>query len=48
MTHHHHAGGPHPAPTLTPSLLRLSAAQRLGLAAALSLLIWAAVAWAMR
>lgn len=48
MTHHHHADAPHPAPALTPSLLRLSAVQRLAIAAALSALIWAAVFWAMR
>jgi len=48
MTHHHHAGEPHPVPTLSPSLLRLSVAQRLAIAGALTALIWAAAFWAMR
>jgi hypothetical protein len=48
MTHHHHAGEPHPSPTISPSLLRLSAAQRLAIATALIALIWAATLWAMR
>jgi hypothetical protein len=39
---HSHPGGHPPAP-VPPSLLRLSAGQRLGLAAALALLLWAAV-----
>jgi hypothetical protein len=46
--HHHHAPGhAHPPATLAPSMLRLSAAQRLGGAAVLAVLIWAAVWWAM-
>jgi hypothetical protein len=48
MTHHHHAGEAHPSPGLSPSLLRLSAAQRLALAGALIALIWVAVLWATR
>jgi hypothetical protein len=48
MTHHHHAGEAHPSPTLSPSLLRLSVAQRLALAGALIALIWVAVLWATR
>jgi hypothetical protein len=47
MSHHHHGGAPHPSPVLSPSLLRLSAMQRLGLAGALIALIWAAALWAM-
>jgi len=48
MAHHHHAGGPHPSPALSPSLLRLSAPKRLALAGVLIALIWAAVLWATR
>ena len=33
--------------TLAPSLLRLSAMQRLAIAAVLAALLWAAVAWAL-
>jgi hypothetical protein len=47
MTHHHHHGGDaHPSPTLSPSLLRLSAVYRLVLAGAMTALIWAAYLWA--
>ncbi len=35
------------AVTLAPSLLRLSAMQRLAVAAALAALLWATVAWAL-
>ena len=42
MTHHHHSGALHPSPVISPSLLRLSAAQRLAIAGALIALIWAA------
>jgi len=44
---HHHGAAPHPSPALASSLLRLSAAQRLMLAGALSALIWVAALWAM-
>jgi hypothetical protein len=47
MTHHHHGAGGHPSPTLAPSLLRLSALQRLTVAGFLIVLIWAAAFWAM-
>jgi hypothetical protein len=48
MTHHHHHGGaPHPSPAVSPSLLRLSAAERLGGAGVLIALIWAAFFWAL-
>ena len=49
MTEHHHhpSGAAHPSPAVSPSLLRLSALQRLGIAAALIVLIWAAALWAM-
>jgi hypothetical protein len=48
MTHHHHADEVHPSPALSPSLLRLSAPQRLALAGALIALIWVVVLWATR
>ncbi|MGO9703440.1 MAG: hypothetical protein ACLPX7_29755 [Xanthobacteraceae bacterium] len=48
MTHHHHGSTSHPSPTITPSLLRLSASQRIAIAGVLIALIWAAVLWAVR
>jgi hypothetical protein len=48
MTHHHHGGAPHPSPAVPPSLLRLSALERLAGAGVLIALIWAAVFWATR
>jgi hypothetical protein len=48
MTHHHHGGAPHPSPVVSPSLLRLSALQRLAAAGALIVLIWVAFFWATR
>jgi hypothetical protein len=48
MTHHHHQGEAHPSPTLSPSLLRLSAPRRLAVAGVLIVLIWALAIWAMR
>jgi hypothetical protein len=48
MSHHHHSGATHPAPTITPSLLRFSAPQRIAVAAALIVLIWASALWAIR
>jgi hypothetical protein len=48
MTHHHHGGAPHPSPTVSPSLIRLSAMERLAGAGVLIALIWAAVFWATR
>ena len=49
MIHHHHrADDVHPSPTITPSLLRISVPQRLGIAGALAALIWLAALWALR
>jgi hypothetical protein len=48
MTHHHHGGDMHPSPPISPSLLRLSAPQRLALAGFLIVLIGAAALWAAR
>jgi hypothetical protein len=44
--HHHHPGNAHPSSTISPSLLRLSAAQRLGVVFILIALMWAAALWA--
>jgi len=46
--HHHHPGHTHPPAGVAPSILRLSALQRLGFAAGLIALLWAASFWAMR
>ena len=46
--HHHHAGHAHPPAGVAPSILRLSAPQRLGFAAVLIALLWAAAFWAMQ
>jgi len=48
MSHHHHGGTSHPSPTIRPSLLRLSAPQRVAVVGLLIALIWAAVLWAVR
>jgi hypothetical protein len=48
VTHHHqHGGQAHPSPTLSPSLLRLSAPRRMAVAGLLIALMWALAAWAM-
>lgn len=44
--HHHPVGHAHPPAALRPSILRLSAGQRLAGAGMLTALIWAAVWWA--
>ena len=46
--HHHHPDHHHPPAAVHASILRLSAAQRLGFAAVLIALLWAAVLWATR
>jgi hypothetical protein len=46
--HHHHPGHVHPPAWVHPSILRQSVLQRLGFAAGLIALVWAAVFWAMR
>jgi hypothetical protein len=45
--HHHHVGHSHPSPAMAPSLLRLSALQRLALVAVVLAVLWGAVAWAL-
>jgi hypothetical protein len=48
MTHHSHSPGePHARASIAPSILRLSALERLAAAALLIALLWAAVGWAM-
>jgi hypothetical protein len=46
--HHHDPDQAHPPAAVHPSILRLSAWQRLGFAAAMIAVLWAAVIWAMR
>ena len=46
--HHHHPGHLHPPASVNPSILRLSALQRLGIAAGLIAVLWAAAFWVMR
>ena len=46
--HHHHAGHAHPPATVHASILRMSAFERLGIAAGLIALLWVAAFWAMR
>jgi hypothetical protein len=48
VIHHHHGGVPHPSSSVSPSLIRLSAPQRLAVAGVLIGLIWAAFFWATR
>jgi hypothetical protein len=45
--HHHHPGHAHPAATVSPSILRLSALERLAAVAVLIVALWGAVIWAM-
>jgi hypothetical protein len=42
---HHHGGEAHPSPTISPSLLRLAAPERLAVAGIVIAVIWAAVLW---
>jgi hypothetical protein len=45
--HHHPEGHAHPSAAIAPSLIRLSAVERLGAAVVVIALLWGAVAWAM-
>ncbi len=48
MTHHHHdPGHAHPIAQVAPSLLRMSALERLAAAVCAALVLWAAVWWAL-
>jgi hypothetical protein len=44
---HHHPGHAHPPATVSPSILRLSALERLAAVAAVIVVLWGAVFWAM-
>ena len=44
---HHHAGHAHPPARVAPSILRLSALERLAAVAVLIAALWGAVVWAM-
>jgi hypothetical protein len=44
--HHHHPGHSHPPAAASLSLLRMSVAGRLGIAAALIAVLWLGVYWA--
>jgi hypothetical protein len=48
MTDHRHGGAPQPSPIISPSLIRLSAVERLAMSGVLIALIWAAFFWATR
>jgi hypothetical protein len=45
--HHHHAGAVHPPASAHPSILRLSALERLAATAVVIAALWAAAFWAM-
>ena len=45
---HDHIGGGHPPAAISPSILRMSVAQRLSIGLVLIALLWLAVIWAMR
>ena len=45
--HHHHAGHAHPPAIVSPSILRLSALERLAAVAVVIAMLWGAVFWAM-
>ena len=45
--HHHHPGYAHPPATISPSILRLSALERLAAVAVVVAVLWGAVFWAM-
>jgi hypothetical protein len=45
--HHHHPGHAHPSPIVPPSLLRVSAFERLMASAVICAVLWLAVLWAL-
>ena len=45
--HHHHAGHAHPPARVAPSILRLSALERIAAVAVVIVVLWGAVIWAM-
>jgi len=46
--HHRHAGHGHPPAAVYPSILRLSALERLAAALAVVAVLWIVVLWALR
>ena len=49
MSHHHHAPGhAHPPASISPSILRLSALERVAAVAVVIAVLWGAVFWAMQ
>jgi hypothetical protein len=46
--HHHPPGQGHPPASISPSILRMSVLERLAIAAALIVVLWGAVFWAMK
>jgi hypothetical protein len=46
--HHHHPGAGHPPATVSPSILRMSMVERLGLAAVMIAALWGMVFWAVK
>jgi hypothetical protein len=47
LHHHHHTGHTHPPATVAPSILRLSALERLAAVVVIVAVLWGAVFWAM-
>jgi hypothetical protein len=45
--HHHHSGHAHPPASVHPSILRLSARERLALAVLMLVVLWGIVFWAV-
>ncbi len=45
--HHHRLGEGHPPVSVSPSILRMSVLERLAIAAAVIVLLWGVVLWAM-
>jgi hypothetical protein len=45
--HHHHPGHSHPPASVSPSILRLSALERLAAVAVVIAALWGTVIWAM-
>ncbi len=45
--HHHHTGEAHPVARVAPSLLRMSALERMAVAAIAAAVLWIAVGWAL-
>jgi hypothetical protein len=46
--HHHHPGHAHPPATVSPSILRLSALERIAAVGVMIAALWGAVFWAMQ